>query len=1315
MDQSFSLTPVQMGMYTSARVAGRPWLYVEQIVVDMPCEDLQPDHMQAAWQDLVQAHPALRLKITENEHGVPVQQLTDAARVAVETVDFRNLQAADAETAFAQFLSTDRDAGIDPSAAPAMRVTLVQHADRHAKLVWTFPHTLLDGRSFALLLAEAFDRYDARCAGKPWADATPEGAADPNAFLTHCRLLAEMSHEDGTQHFSQALAGWEGGTGLCREGVEPVRKVYADRQLTEEETQTIKRLAQQCGVATSTVVLLAWGIVTARLAGRDDTVFGNTVNGRNLVSGSGAAPGCFIATVPLRVRLSRDLTLSTALKRLRASQIALRPHEQTPLTAIRRQLDIPPNRQIFDTLVMFDREPLQDQMQAKSGAWHSRKVELLEEGDAPVTLAVFAKEETRLTVEYDPAQVPLGARLADDLTRFLRNLRGVHPNQLVGSISMIDPQEEDRLRRLSGGAVPSDAGPESCIDIFEARVAEQPDAMALDQPGATPLSYAALNQCAAIRAAALHKKGIGPGDVVGICAARSPAFVIAQLAVWKLGAAFVPMDPGYPIETLNIIAEDSGAGFVLTDASAPQLDVPTIDIAAPLPEGVPADLPDRPGPQPDDLAYIIFTSGSTGRPKGVMIPHTALAAHGRAFAPRLGLSPGERVLQFAALSFDVAIEEIMGTLLSGATLILRTPEMSQSTDVFLQEVDRLGITVLNLPTGFWVALTDALEASGAAFPAGVRALIVGGERVPQSVLRQWRALVPDVRWLNGYGPTETTITSTAHEIRAEDMSAQSVPIGTPLSHARGWVLAADGALIPEGIEGELCFSGPALALGYVGLPEKTAAAFVPSAFDESIPRLYATGDRVFWRDGLIYFIGRVDRQIKLRGFRIEPGQVEAALEARSEIGRAHCALYTPSGGAARLVAWYSAAPGTDLPESGTVRDWIAGVLPPQMMPDLVGITQWPQTPGGKVAEDKLPAPSLTPHDTEDSDMVTSPLVRDAMQVFEKLLQTEGIGPQTSFFDAGGDSLSLLRLLPEVERVFGTSLKPTSLYADPTPSGLVRALQAQDTDPLVVIPIQPEGNRAPLYGVHVLGDNGSFFRPLAAELGQEQPLFGLTVGLLTEDTPTEVADIARFYLQQIERHYPEGPLSLIAVSAGSYVTFELAQQLLAWGRDVRALILLDAEGPGGRPRLGRLGRLGVHLDTLRREGPSYLAQLKAKRVEAKSFAAAQARVEAENDADGPVIAHDIDEFVAANAMAIEAYEPTPYPRRLTIFRAADDRFDSPQARQTGLGWKPVAGGGFDIIDVPGDHLGLLQPPNVSTLAAQVAYVLRPSAVEDGPES
>lgn len=1307
-DSSFPLTSLQQSMYACAALTGRPWQYVEQVVIHLPSPLVDVDAMGQAWTELYASHPALRMAISADPSGALSQQPAAPTRIVPIEQDWRTEDATDR---MHDFLTQDRNKGIDATIAPAFRLSVLHTGPAQSTLVWSFPHSLLDGRAFAPLLDEVFQRY-ARI--KSGATQQEPDAPLPNIFQAHCNLLADMDHGAGTAHFAKKLAGWEGTQGVLQEGASPTRKVEVSFELSPAQTKAVESLAQQAEVSASTVILAAWGITLARFSGQSDVVFGNTRNGRHLVNGAATAAGCFITTVPMGLRLDPSLTLGAVLQELRQEQIAVRPFEHTPLIAISRELGLSPGRSLFDSTVMFDFGTLQEQLGTLNDDWSDRTVELFEESDTPISVAAYMGAQLRLVVEYDPAQVPRGAQLAECLFAFMAGLGTVTSDSPLGSVSMLNPDTTQQITDLAGPDATFLPQGKSCLDRIEDTARKWPDHLALMQPDSEALSYGALDLAADQLAGNLIAAGVRHGDAIGICMARCPQFIIAMLAIWKAGAAFVPMDPGYPQTTLEIIAHDSAARLILTDETAPKLDAPTRDIASLMATNAPPL--DQQSRNLDDLAYIIFTSGSTGRPKGVMITHRSLAAHADAIVPLFELEKSDKVLQFAALSFDVALEEIIPTLVSGATLMMRNEVMAQSVQECLNHLETHEVTVVNLPTGFWVTLTEVLDSHDIPFPSQVRLLIVGGERVPLSVLKRWHERVPDLRWMNGYGPTETTITCTVHEMATRDLEGETVPIGRPLSHARVWVMSNDGALVPEGVEGQLYVSGPAVAKGYIGDPQRTEKSFTQAIFDPAVGRIYATGDRAMWKNGLLYYLGRVDRQIKLRGFRIEPGQIEAALEKQDIIDRAHVDVLNSPSGQQQLVAWYSTTTGAEGPTPQDIGETLSATLPPQMRPVLVPVTTWPQTPGGKVDVARLPrpaAPEAPPQDTVGMDGV---LIEEVVQQFRNILQLENVGPQTSFFEAGGDSLSLLRLMPELERVFDVKIEPTAIYADPTPQGVVRALIEQDPDPLVVIPIQPKGTLAPLYAVHVLGDNGSYYRPLSRVLGDQQPVFGLTVGLLSENTPTAVSEIAKFYLHQIERHHPTGPLSLIAVSAGSYVTLELAQLLKKAGRDVQALILLDAEGPAGRARVGPVRRVAVHLGAILRQGWPYVTkQLEARKEttaqnQAREKLLSSARKGTETPADDIA---NVDDFVAANMIAIEHYEPQPYERRLTIYRAGDDKFDSDEALHTGLGWSCIAAAGFDLIDVPGDHLGILADPNVEVLGANISRLMeRSNSDRDG---
>lgn len=1298
----YPLTPLQYSMYASSALGKRPWHYIEQIVVHVPSEKLDTEAMGQAWSELSTAHPALRNVICEGPNGDLLQRSAEATPIRPAVQDWQHFDTVQCEDALQRFLGQDRRAGIDATRAPPFRVALFHTGPSQFVLVCSFPHSLLDGRAFAPLLNEVFERYDRiRTGARLMSPETPL----ENLFETHCRGLAAMDHTPGEDHFVQSLAGWEGSEGLRREGVAPSRKREAVFHLNIAQTEAVAQLAAQANVTSSTVVLAAWGIVLARFTGQTDVVFGVTRNGRNVVKGSADAAGCFITTVPMRVQLDPALTLGEMLKQLREEQIALRPFEHTPLTRISRRLGLAPGRSLFDSVLMFDFGTLEEQLRKLGGAWLNRQVDLYEEGDTPVSVAAYVGARLKIVVEYDPAQVPDGPRLGAAMCQILAGIENATTDTPLAALNMLDVDELQRLRVLAGPAHIAKFEAATCIDKFEQIAAQLPDRIALMQPEAEPLTYGALNKSANRLAANLCAAGVQKGDTIGICMARSPTFITAMLAIWKTGAAFVPMDPGYPQATLDISAQDSGVRFILTDKAAPVLSAPTCSIASLNDPNV--TLPQRKRPSGDDLAYVVFTSGSTGRPKGVMVTHHALAEHADAIIPYFALTAQDRVLQFAPLGFDVALEEIVPTLLSGAALVLRSEAMVQSVPEFLAQLDALEISVVNLPTGFWVALTEVLHTQDRVFPSNVRLVIVGGERVPLSALKRWRDRLPEVRWLNGYGPTETTITCTMHEVVETDLAGDTVPIGRPLPHARAWVLAKDGGLLPEGVEGELCITGPAVAKGYMGDPDRTEQSFGQAQFAPDIGRIYRTGDRVKWQGDLLQYLGRMDRQIKLRGFRIEPGQIETALEMQNGVDRAHAELITTKTGRKQLVAWYSVESATAALTLDALNKSLARILPPQMRPVLVPVTTWPQTPGGKVDVTRLQHPDQKSEAVQDTDSPDGTLVDEVIQLFSDILQVKRVGPQTSFFDAGGDSLSLLRLMPALERRFSVNLEPTAIYVDPTPQGVVQALIAQDPDPLVVIPIQENGSFAPLYAVHVLGDNGSYFRPLSKVLGDHQPVFGITVGLLSNTTPTTVHDTAQFYLRQIERHHPKGPLSLIAVSAGSYVTLELAQLLQKAGRGVQALILLDAEGPAGRDRVGRAARVGVHAVEILRRGWPYITKQLSLREQSRAQGISRQRLLSETTGPAELPGEelgDVNDFVAASQIAIDAYEPKPYNKRLTIFRAGDDKFDTKEAIRNGLGWAGIAMAGFDLMDVPGDHLGILKEPNVETLGARISEVL-----------
>ncbi len=1293
----FALTPLQLGMVYESTLAGLPWVNLEQVIVHLDDEELDCAALRRAWLEVAARHDALRLSILWRKRVTPMQIVRDRAEVAFTTEDWGQMTPRKQAAALAQFLDTDRERGVDLEASPPWRVTVLRLGPRRSVMVWTVHHAVVDGRSMAIVLQEVFEALAGRLA--PLSPAV--------SFTQFFQALETVDRAKSEAFFRAELSGFDQPNSIAAADdttSSPARKLQIEQRLDADLSRALEARAAESGATLANLVHAAWGLLVARWSGDASAVFGVTRAGRHLLPGCDRTVGCLINTVPIRVATPFDASGTDALlARLRAGTLALHGHEHAALTDIRRWCEVPGTLPLFESMVMFERETLGQTMARLGPGWANRRVELREEGAMPVTLAVYGGPEILLMLEHDPTSVPAAkaAEMLSHMAEVLASLAGSIPQTPLSHLGMLPCADTAALLALGH---PDMALPHAipCLATrLETAAAAHANKLALSMIGAgPPLSHADLNRAANGLAFTLCEQGAGPGSIVAICLERSPEFVVAMLAVLKTGAAFLPIDPGYPQPVADHMLTDSAAGFIIAApgsvAPPPGLRlISTHSLAR-------ADAPPRPAPDPDRLAYVIYTSGSTGVPKGVRVPMRAISAHASAIGAAFALTASDRVLQFASLSFDVSIEEVIPTLLAGAHLVMRDADMAGSVPRFLEAVAESGITVLNLPTAFWHVVVDDMARNSRVLPEAVRLVIVGGEQISPRALATWQRIAPGPRWLNGYGPTETTITCTLHEPRALP-PGEDIPIGRPTAHALAYVLAADGSLAPKGAVGDLWIGGLAVSDGYIGREDKTAAAFRPDHL-AGTGRIYRTGDRARWReDGSLAFLGRRDRQVKLRGFRIDLREVERVLERDPSTGRALARVIGKGTPVARLVAWVTGAEGMPPPDAATLRRAVEAHLPPHMMPTLVPVADFPRTTGGKIDLAALPEPSpavSAPSVAEDLDATTAAICA----LMAQTLGLPSIGPDDDFHDLGGHSLLAVQLIGRIEEVLGHRLGVGDLHRRPTPRALAAALNKAQTGPRYIIPIQPMGSQPPLFGVHVLGRNEEYYRPLAATLGPDQPVFGLSVGLLTHDTPIGVEDTAARYFDDIQQHYPNGPISLLAVSLGSYIAFELARQLKAAGREVRLLALFDAEGPEGRSKIHGRARLLAHIHRARAEGLGYPLHLVSNRLTDLKNRVEKARVRIAS-AKGAAAPLTIGTFVAANELAVQAYEAHPITVPLTIFRAASDVFDSPESAKSGLGWASVAEAGFRVIDVPGDHLSILQPPNVSVLAQHIARILR----------
>ncbi len=859
------------------------------------------------------------------------------------------------------------------------------------------------------------------------------------------------------------------------------------------------------------------------------------------------------------------------------------------------------------------------------------------------------------------------------------------------------------------------------------------------------MTYEDLNQRANQLAHYLRSLGIGletasdptsKPSIVAVCTDRTPKMVIALLGILKAGAAYLPLDPTYPHDRRVYKLEDSQTPLLFTQASLETTIVPDNfpgqvfcldrdwDKISPYPTTNPPTLN-----PPDSLAYVIYTSGSTGKPKGVMIPHRGLVNHCFAMRKAFGLTSDDRMLQFSNMSFDIIIEELYPTLVTGATLVLRTDIIAASIDQFMTFVDTHRVTILDLPTAFWHELVVGMSRLQIRLPESVRLVVVGGEKASKQIYRQWLNLVtPEVRWLNTYGPTEGTVSATLYDPAQMgfDFDQPEIPIGRPIYNVKTYILDQHHQPVPVHIPGELYIGGPGVARGYLNREEQTRERFIPNPFSENpSDRLYSTGDVVrYLPNGTIEFVGRRDFEVKIQGFRIDLGEIERALESYDEIEQCVVVAHATQPDQKKLAAYLVFQADAKL-TMAEVRSNLRTKLPDYMIPLFwVPMAGLPLTPNGKIDRKALPDPQEStplPLQTDGHRDLVRPqglIEEQLVTIWKQLLGIPDIGVTDNFFDLGGHSMLMMNLLVEIDSHWNRSLPITMLFQVPT----IRQLAAliQDGQPIkrdTVVTFRAKGQEAPIFCVPGARGNLRYVHDLVKQMetqsGEQfdRPVYGLQEPIESDGIPLpkSLEAIAAYYLYEVQAIQPDGPYFLVGYSMGGAIAYEMAQQLREQGQEVALLGLLDPTPPYGRIRSRRLiqqlpaghrSGLLVQLVLLRCMTLLDLYHLRLRQLKPWEIPGYllqewenESKSKAEENSNSNPITYDM---VMKYDRVLAYYLPKAYSSPIKFFFSDEWQVDPANWRA----WERLALKNLERYHLPGQHISFYQGSAMATIVQRL---------------
>lgn len=1006
----FPLSPTQAGMLYQTLASEEPGVYIGQAKWVLRGE-VNLAKLQEAYAKLVERHAVLRTRVLWEGLSEPVQAINQPGHCAVEALDWRTMSASELEEQFKLLWQSNWDVGFDLGAGPPIKLTLVVAPDDKVFVLWSTHHLLFDGWSATPLFSEWLTLYDGLLTGElpqlekpvPYADFIRwQRSQDPSAALDFWRTRLE-GLEAGTQLPVGQLS--RGSTS---------RRSHHSVVLDRACSRSLRQLASSCRVTLNALFQTAWGLLLSRYCRQSDVVFGATFSGRNGgLAGVDRMIGLFINTLPVRMDIDENASLESWLAQVQANLLAAIEYEHAPLAKVQRMTQLDPAEILFDSILVFENFP--ELIESVCPNLTAEQPRFTTPSHFPLAILVYPDDQLKFELIYDPGSFSNGdvVRLGQHLTNLLESMIQGRTAP-VGELSILAPGElqeldsgQGELREISTGL----------LRQIEAQAVANADAVAVESQTGNATYGELLGRANGI-AKALQDAGVKPGDMVGVETSRTPETVAGLLAVWKAGAAFVPLDHNQPAHRIKTICDNANVEVVIA-ASASSF--PTgYHIVRPQ-EVHTADIGPNVSLDADDLAYVLYTSGSTGVPKGVMVTHGNIATSTQA---RIELYPGHvsQFLHLSPLAFDSAMAGLWWTLLDGGSVLFASDEQAQDAALLAELIASRSVShLLTLPR-FYEVILDAAQPHQL---GSLEVAIVAGEVCPAALPARHYAACKKATLYNEYGPTEATVWSHVFAV-PRGFNQSAVPIGNCIPGMNQTVVDHRCRPVPSGVPGELLLSGPGIAAGYLEQSELAAQRFFRLDSLPGKPRVYRTGDLVKRNpDGQLDYLGRIDQQLKIRGFRVEPGEVEAALVTFESIQDAVVTTVQQAGTQRiRLLASFQAAASVDETE---LKSYLANRIPAFMLPDYYQqVDVLPRLSNGKVDVRSLGSGF---EETQTGGAAHRPprtgVERQVARIWSKLLKLETVGLDDNFVESGGDSIVALQVVSRA-RAAGIRLNPGDL-------------------------------------------------------------------------------------------------------------------------------------------------------------------------------------------------------------------------------------------------------------------------------------------------